>query len=177
VLDCSDEQSREQQSGDDQIKGTGGLLTLRGSTGVAKQRRRTRDSTGRRRRGDGCTKIALVSANRTQQRGKGHTKGCPEQLTVRRSSPWHCTGRGATVAAEQAAVDGGWWQSSLHAWAERERGQEGLVEGVNEGGEVGEQGAGLKWGAGAQGCGRGWRTRGRGRVHGGEIMDGRLRTC
>jgi hypothetical protein len=39
---------------------------------------------------------------------------------------------------------------SLHAWAERERGREGLVEGANERGEVGEQGAGLKRGAGAR---------------------------
>jgi hypothetical protein len=35
---------------------------------------------------------------------------------------------------------------SLHAWAERERGREGLVEGANERGEVGEQGEGLKRG-------------------------------
>jgi hypothetical protein len=53
------------------------------------------------------------------------------------------------VAAERAAVDGGRWRSSLHAWAERERGREGLAEGANERGEVGEQGAGLKRGAGA----------------------------
>jgi hypothetical protein len=92
--DCSGEQSREQQSGDNQIKGTGGLLTLRGSAGVAKQRRRRKDSTGRRRRGSGCAKIAPVSADRTRQRGRGRTEGCPEQLTVRRSSPWHWTRRG-----------------------------------------------------------------------------------
>jgi hypothetical protein len=42
------------------------------------------------------------------------------------------------VAAEQAAIDGGRWQSSLHAWAERERGLEGLAEGANERAEVGE---------------------------------------
>jgi hypothetical protein len=30
---------------------------------------------------------------RLNQGGKGHTEGCPEQLTVRRSSPWHWTGR------------------------------------------------------------------------------------
>jgi hypothetical protein len=34
-----------------------------------------------------------VSVDRTQQRGKGHTEGCPEQLTVRRISPWHWTVR------------------------------------------------------------------------------------
>jgi hypothetical protein len=52
-------------------------------------------------------------------------------------------GTDATVAAEQAAIDGGLWRSSLHAWAERERGREGLAEGANERGEVGEQGAGV----------------------------------
>jgi hypothetical protein len=92
--DCSGEQSREQQSGDDQVKGMGGLLTLRGSAGVTKQWRGRRDLTGQRRRGFGCTKIAPVSADRTQQRGKGHTEGCPEQLTVRRSSPWNWIGHG-----------------------------------------------------------------------------------
>jgi hypothetical protein len=35
---------------------------------------------------------------------------------------------------------------SLHAWAERERGREGLVEGANERGEVGEIGERLKRG-------------------------------
>jgi hypothetical protein len=53
------------------------------------------------------------------------------------------------VAAEQAAVDGGRWRSSLHAWAEQEIGRKSLAEGTNERGEVGEQGAGLKKGAGA----------------------------
>jgi hypothetical protein len=36
----------------------------------------------------------IVSAGRLNQGGKGHTEGCPEQLTVRRSSPWHWMGRG-----------------------------------------------------------------------------------
>jgi hypothetical protein len=51
----------------------------------------------------------------------------------------------AMVDAEQAVVDGGRWRSSLHAWPERE----GLAEGANERGKVGEQGVGLKRGAGA----------------------------
>jgi hypothetical protein len=49
-----------------------------------------------RRGNDGWTpaaKIAPVSANRMKQRGRGHTEGCPEKLTARRSSPWHWTGR------------------------------------------------------------------------------------
>jgi hypothetical protein len=53
------------------------------------------------------------------------------------------------VAVEQAAVDGGWWRSSLHAWAEQERRRGGLAKGAIERGEVGEQGVGLKRGAGA----------------------------
>jgi hypothetical protein len=53
-------------------------------------------------------------------------------------------GTDATVAAEQAAVEGGRWRSSLHAWAERERGREGFAEGANERGEVGEQGTGAR---------------------------------
>jgi hypothetical protein len=137
--DSSDEQSREQQSEDDQIKGTGGLLTLRGSAGVAKQRRRHKNATGRRRRESSCAKIAPVSADRMKQRGRGHTVGCPEQLTARRSSPWNwtrcgCDGGRRTVSGRRRLV------------AERERGRKSLAEGAM----VGEQGAGLKRGTGAQ---------------------------
>jgi hypothetical protein len=59
------------------------------------------------------------------------------------------TGRGtsATVAVEQAMCVGWRWRSSLHTWAERERGQESWAESANEIGEVGEQGARLKRGA------------------------------
>jgi hypothetical protein len=67
---------------------------LKGSAGVMGQRWRRKDATGRRRRGSGCTRIVPVSADRMNQRGEGHTEGCPEQLTVRRNSPWHWTGRG-----------------------------------------------------------------------------------
>jgi hypothetical protein len=38
----------------------------------------------------------------------------------------------------------------LHAWVGREKGREGLAEGANERGEVGEQGAGIKRGTGAR---------------------------
>jgi hypothetical protein len=90
--DSSGEQSRGQQSSNDQNKGVGGLLTLRGSDGVTEQRWRCKDTTGRRRWGSGCARIAPVSADRTNQREKGHTEGCPEQLTARRNSLWHGTG-------------------------------------------------------------------------------------
>jgi hypothetical protein len=49
---------------------------------------------GQRRRDSGCAKIAPVSVDRTKQRGRGHTEGSPEQLTARRSLPWHWTGHG-----------------------------------------------------------------------------------
>jgi hypothetical protein len=49
-----------------------------------------------------------------------------------------------------------WWTSagggrgSRFAWAERERGRESWVKGANGRGEMGEQGAGFKRGAGAR---------------------------
>jgi hypothetical protein len=94
VPDCSDEQLCKLQSGDNQIKGTSRLLTSSRSAGVAKQRWRRRGSMGRRWRTPTAQENASVSADRTQQGGRGHTKGCPEQLIVRRSSPWHWTGHG-----------------------------------------------------------------------------------
>jgi hypothetical protein len=85
--DSSGEQSREKQSSNYQNKGVGGLLTLRGSAGVMGQWQRHKDTMGRRRRGSGCARIAPVSADRTKQRGEGHTEGCPEQLIARQNSP------------------------------------------------------------------------------------------
>jgi hypothetical protein len=82
---------------------------------------------------------------------EGHTKGCPEQLTVRRSSPWHWTGHGSdgshgTGSGRRGAVV---WLPARVGRA-RETGRECWVEGLNERGEVGEQGTGLKRGAGAR---------------------------
>jgi hypothetical protein len=94
ALDCSGEQSCELQSGDNQIKGTGRLLTSRRSAGVTKQRWRHRGSMGRRWQTPTAQENASMSADRTQQGGRGHTEGCLEQLIVRRSSPWHWTGHG-----------------------------------------------------------------------------------
>jgi hypothetical protein len=79
----------------------------------------------------------------------------------------------ATVTAERAAVDGGWWRSSLHAWAEREG------ERVWQGAQMSEgrwasRARGLK---GARTRGRGRRMHGHGRVHGGEIVGERLGTA
>jgi hypothetical protein len=88
------EQSRAKQGSNNQIKGTGRLLTSSRSASVAKQRRRRKGSTGRRWRSSDYIGGTPVSADWMQQGGKGHTEGCPEQLTVRRSSPWHWTGHG-----------------------------------------------------------------------------------
>jgi hypothetical protein len=55
---------------------------------------------------------------------------------------------GATATMEQAVDVGGRWRSSRFPQAERERGRGGWAEGANERGEVGEQGAELKRGAG-----------------------------
>jgi hypothetical protein len=78
------------------------------------------------------------------------------------------------VAEEQAAVDGGRWWSSLHAWVEREREGERVWQRAQM---REERWASMARGSkGARGRERGRRTRGRGRVHDGEIVGGRLRT-
>jgi hypothetical protein len=75
-------------------KGMGRVLTSSANSGARGGRRRCGGTSGRRRRGSGCAKTAPVSADPTQQGGRGHTEGCPEQVTVRRSSPRHWTGHG-----------------------------------------------------------------------------------
>jgi hypothetical protein len=62
---------------------------------------------------------------------------------------------------------------SRFAWAERERGRESWAEGANERGEVGEQGAGFKRGAGARSWVENARTWARPRRgdHGREVRD------
>jgi hypothetical protein len=85
-------------------------------------------------------------------------------------------GRGtdAMVTVERATADGGRWQSSLLAWAKRDRGRGGLAEDANEQGEVGEQDVGLKSGTGARTWpenARSWAHPRRG-DHGREVKDG-----
>jgi hypothetical protein len=114
-----------------------------------------------------------VSVDQTQQRGKGHTEGCPEQLTVRRSSLWHWTGHGR---------DGGRRTGNGRRGAVAEL--PARVGRAREGKRVGQraQMREERWASraqgskGARGRGRGRRTRSHGRVHDGEIMGGRLRT-
>jgi hypothetical protein len=77
------------------------------------------------------------------------------------------------MAVEQAVIDGGRWRSSLHTWAEQERGRASLAEGTNGQGEVGEQGVGLKRGTGTGSClenVRSWARPQRG-DHGREVGD------
>jgi hypothetical protein len=59
------------------------------------------------------------------------------------------TAGSSTATVERATDVGGRWRGSGRARAERERGRGGSAEGASERGEVGEQGAGLKRGAGA----------------------------
>jgi hypothetical protein len=98
---------------------------------------------------------------------EGAHLGCPKQLIVRQSSPWHWTGR---------ELDGG---RRTGGGALCTRGQsEGEGERVWQRAQMGEG----RWASeardskGAWGLGRGQRTHGRGRVHGGEIVGGRLGT-
>jgi hypothetical protein len=116
---------------------------------------RSNDGGAETRRGDGggapaarrLLRWARIGLNREVE---GTPKGVPSSW--QRGGAHRGTGRGADtmVAAQQAAIDGGRWRSSLHAWAERERGREDLAEGANERGDVGEQGVRLKRGAGSR---------------------------
>jgi hypothetical protein len=83
TLVCSGEQSRKQQGSTQEIRGAGRFLTSRGSDGVTGQRRWRRNATGQRRWSSSCARTTPVSADRTDQRGGGHTEGCPEKLMAR----------------------------------------------------------------------------------------------
>jgi hypothetical protein len=70
----------------------GRLLTSSANSRTLGERRGCSGASGRRRRGSDCARTAPVSVDRVQHGGRGHTEGCPELLTARRSSPWHWTG-------------------------------------------------------------------------------------
>jgi hypothetical protein len=74
----SGEQLRANECSTQGNRGAGRLLTLRGNAGGTRQRRRHRDAAGRRWQSSGCARTTLVSVDRTDQRGRGHTEGCPE---------------------------------------------------------------------------------------------------
>jgi hypothetical protein len=89
-----------------------------------------------------CARITPVSVGRRNQGGKGHTEGCPEQLTVRRSSPWHWAGR---------VRDGG-----RRTGGGRRRAVAGLSARVGRSRErASESGRGRKWARGGGRAGRG----------------------
>jgi hypothetical protein len=75
---------------------------------------------------------------------------------------------GTTVAMEQAVAE----VLGSRGQSEREGGRAGQRAQMEEG-RWASRARGSK---GARGLGRGWRTRGRGRVHGGEIVGERLGT-
>jgi hypothetical protein len=164
ALDCSGEQSRKQQGSTQEIRGPGRFLTSRGSDRV----------TGQRRRSSGCTRTTPVSADQTDRRGGGHTEGCPEKLMARRSLPWLWTGHGrngghGTGGGRRWAVEE---VLSSHGQSEREGERVGQRAQMEEG-----RWASRAWGSkGALGLDRGWRTRGRGRVHSREIVGEMLGT-
>jgi hypothetical protein len=135
------------QCGTQGNKGAGRLLTLRRNAGGMGQRRRHRDATGRWWQSSGCARTTLVSAGRLNQGGKGHTEGCPEKLTARRSSPWHWTGRGRND--DHGRGDGRRWAMAEVLGSRGQGERESWAEGSNGRGEVGEQGAGFKRGTGA----------------------------
>jgi hypothetical protein len=64
------------------------------NSGASGGRRGGGEVSGRRRRLSGYARSALVSADLTNQRVKGRTKGCPELLMARRNSLGQHTGRG-----------------------------------------------------------------------------------
>jgi hypothetical protein len=107
------------------------MLTSSVNSGTFGERWGCDGASGRRRRGSGYARNAPVSADRTQQGRKGQTEGCPEQLIVRRSSPWRWTGH---------RRDGGHGTGSGRRWTvaelsarvsrARERGRESWAEGA-----------------------------------------------
>jgi hypothetical protein len=130
--------------------------------------------TGRRWRSSGCARITPVSGGLLNQGGNGHTEGCPEKLTARRSSPWHLIGRGCNGGHR---IGGGrrWAVAEIlgsRGPSERESERAGQRAQMEEG-RWASRARGSK---GARGLGRGRRTRGCGRVHDGEIVGERLGT-
>ena len=144
----SGEQLRVNQRSTWGNRGAGRLLTLRGSAGGTGQRRRHRDATVAELRL--CKNHSGERGPAEPGRGRAHRRVSrvadgKAKLTVAldgaraqrrpRNRRWTSVGAGG---------------GSRFAWAEREIGRESWAEGANERGEVGEQGAGLKRGAGAR---------------------------
>jgi hypothetical protein len=74
----SGEQLRANQCRTQGNRGEGRLLTLRGNAGGTGQRWRHTDVAGRRWQSSGYARTTPMSADWTNQRGGGHTKGHPE---------------------------------------------------------------------------------------------------
>jgi hypothetical protein len=138
---------------------------LRGSAGGTGQRRRHRDAMGRRWRSSDCVRTTPVSADRTDQRGgRAHRR-------VSRVADGKVK---LTVALDGARAQWrprNWRLRRFSVRVGRAREREGERAGQRAQMEEG------RWASRARGLGRGRRTRGRGRVHGGEIVDGRFRTA
>jgi hypothetical protein len=74
----SDEQLRGRERDTWRNKGMGRVLTSSANFGTLGERRGCDGALGRWRRGSGCARNAQVSVDRTNQRGEGQTRGCPE---------------------------------------------------------------------------------------------------
>jgi hypothetical protein len=144
----SGEQLRDNQCSTQGNRGAGRLLTLRGSAGGTRQRRRYRDAT-----------VAELRLHKNHSGERGPDR--PERERAHRRVSRVANGKAKlTVALDGARVqqrprnrrwtsaDGG--RGSRFTWAERDRERESWAEGANGRGEVGEQGAGFKRGTGAR---------------------------
>jgi hypothetical protein len=123
-----------------------------------------------RKKCSGERRLGKPEGERTHQR-VSRTASDAAELTEEMRGHGLNDGRGTTVAERRRSlVSGG--GDCLVARAGRERGRESSAEGASEQGEVGERGTGSK---GARVCGGHRRTRGRGRVHGGDVGSTRQR--
>jgi hypothetical protein len=94
---------------------------------------------------------------------------------ARRSLPWHWTGHGRNGGHRTGGGRRRTVAEVLDSRGQSER--EGERAGQRAQMEEGRWASRARGSKGARGPGRGRRTRGRGRVHGGEIVGGRLRTA
>jgi hypothetical protein len=145
-------------------KGMGRVLTSSANSGTLGERRGCGGASGRPRRSFGCARNTPVSADQTNQRGEGQTRGCPEQLTVRQNSPRQQMGH-RLDDGRRTADSRRWAVAELSGRAQSEReGERVRLRAQVSGGGLVSRARGSK---GARTCGGGRRSHGRGRVHDG----------
>jgi hypothetical protein len=121
------------------------MVTSSRDTGAHERRLGRGEDAGRWQRFSSCARNAPVSADLTNQRGRGQTKGRSRWWVIWRSLSGQQTRRGSsTVTVEWVADVSERRRSCLDTCAARERGRGCSVEGANEKGEMGERGVGSK---------------------------------